>query len=91
MKSSSNDFIPLWTSQFVHCDATAYTLYGACNSENVADEKLKMMQGYSKQHRPCLKQIVIGVAVTPEQIPVYVSIEDENTDDKKWNLSFIKK
>lgn len=37
--------------------------------------------GYSKQHRPDLKQLVLSLSVTDEQIPLYGAVLDGNTAD----------
>ncbi|MDQ0220168.1 DUF4277 domain-containing protein [Peribacillus cavernae] len=46
------------------------------------NEDLDITYGYSKQHRPDLKQIVLGMSVTPERIPVLANVENGNMDDK---------
>nr|WP_295972734.1 IS1634 family transposase [uncultured Bacillus sp.] len=79
----------------LHNDTTSYSVYGEYKKTNDASEEtteeLDITYGYSKPHRPDLKQMVLGMSVTPERIPVLVNIENGNTDDKSWNSTFIQK
>nr|WP_245976849.1 hypothetical protein [Oceanobacillus arenosus] len=52
---------------------------------------MEITYGYSKQHRPDLKQIVLSMSVTPERIPILATVKNGNTDDKTWNFTFIQK
>jgi transposase len=77
----------------VHNDTTSFSVYGdysSANEDGAEDSKLKVSHGYSKQKRPDLKQIVLGMGVTPERLPILAKVENGNTSDKKWNMSFIK-
>ena len=79
----------------LHNDTTSFSLYGSYIPEEKKQEgtdkvPVHVTYGYSKQHRPDLKQIVLGMGVTPDRIPIMAKVEDGNTDDKGWNLSFIK-
>ncbi len=68
-----------------HNDTTTFSFYG-----DYADtEALNITHGYNKDGRPDLKQIVIGLGVTPQRLPVVGSVEDGNRDDKTWNHAFI--
>ncbi|WP_127586918.1 IS1634 family transposase [Paenibacillus koleovorans] len=71
----------------LHNDTTSMSLHGAYEEE--AD--LKIVHGHSKDHRPDLKQIMLGLAVSPERIPVLANVENGNTSDKTWNHTFIRK
>ncbi|WP_088049437.1 IS1634 family transposase [Virgibacillus dakarensis] len=81
----------------LHNDTTSYSLYGEYNTKEKvpkseeAAEDLEITHGFSKQHRPDLKQIVLGMSVTPERIPILATVENGNTDDKTWNFTFIQK
>lgn len=71
----------------IHSDTTSFTVYG-----DYEDQKsLAITHGYSKDKRPDLKQIVIGMGVTPQRIPVLAGAENGNLDDKTWNRAFIKR
>ncbi|MFS0647492.1 IS1634 family transposase [Siminovitchia sp. 179-K 8D1 HS] len=84
--------LPLRT---LHNDTTSYSVFGDYETAEKAveptQEELVITHGYSKQNRPDLKQIVLGMGVTPERIPVLATVENGNTDDKSWNPTFIKK
>ena len=71
----------------LHCDTTSFSLEGAYEREG----DLTITYGYSKDHRPDLKQILLGLGVTPQRIPVLANVEDGNTSDKTWNHTFIRK
>lgn len=75
----------------LHNDTTSFSVYGQYLNDSDAETKLNITYGHSKQKRPDLKQIVLGISVTPERIPVLAKVEDGNTSDKAWNLTFIKK
>jgi transposase len=51
----------------------------------------EITHGYNKDNRPDLKQIVIGLGVTPQRLPVIAKVENGNLDDKTWNHTFIKR
>ncbi|MNQ86716.1 hypothetical protein D3C85_1019160 [compost metagenome] len=57
----------------------------------VNQEDLRITYGYNKDKRPDLKQIVIGLGVTPQRIPILAKVEDGNLDDKTWNYAFISR
>jgi len=76
----------------LHADTTSLSFAGQYEDEEENGlDFLKITEGHSKDHRPDLKQIVYGLAVTPDRIPVMGDINDGNTSDKTWNFKFIKK
>ena len=70
----------------LHCDTTSFSLQGDYTDQ----EDLSITYGYNKDKRPDLKQIVIGLGVTPQRLPIIAKVEDGNLDDKTWNHAFIK-
>jgi|GEM_PF-5388232 len=54
------------------------------------ESEVKLTYGHSKNHRP-LEQIMLGLAVIPERIPILANAENGNTLDKTWNFTFIRK
>jgi transposase len=60
---------------FVHTTSTLRARYARARGRRVP------RHGHSKDHRPDLPQIVIGLAVTREGIPVRVWCWPENTND----------
>lgn len=70
----------------VHSDTTSLSLYG----EYPDHDDLEIVRGYSKDHRPDLKQIVFGLS-TVRGIPIYGNVNNGNQDDPTWNLHTIAK
>ncbi|RCS34369.1 IS1634 family transposase [Heyndrickxia coagulans] len=73
----------------LHNDTTSISVYGEYKQPK--EDGLQITYGYSKAHRPDLKQIVLGMGVTPERIPILAKVENGNTSDKSWNVEFIQK
>lgn len=69
----------------VHNDTTSFSATG----DYPDTDKLAITYGYSKDKRPDLKQILIGMGVTPERLPVLATVDNGNTNDKTWNFEFI--
>lgn len=70
----------------IHSDTTSLSFYGGY--PDVTD--IEIVRGYSKDHRPDLKQIVFGLS-TVRGIPIYGNINNGNQDDHTWNLNTIAK
>lgn len=75
------------TIDVIHSDTTSVSVSGEYDKPS----DLNITRGYSKDHRPDLKQIVMGMGVIPQRIPLLATIENGNESDKTWNMSFIKK
>lgn len=73
----------------LHSDTTSFSVYDQYLDDS--EPKLNITYGHSKQKRPDLKQIVLGMSVTPGRIPILAKVENGNISDKTWNLAFIKK
>lgn len=73
----------------LHVDTTSLSLYGKYDKQE-EEEALRITYGFSKDHRPDLKQIQFGL-VCSEGLPVYGDVHDGNTNDGKWNLSILPK
>lgn len=70
----------------IHSDTTSLSLYG----EYPDLTNIEIVRGYSKDHRPDLKQILFGLS-TVRGIPIYGNIDNGNQDDHTWNLNTIAK
>jgi transposase len=68
-----------------HYDTTSVSVYGDYRYEPESPPPLKVEHGYSKDHRPDLKQFLVSVLCTGERIPVYGQLEDGSSSDKKLN------
>jgi transposase len=64
----------------LHTDATSLKLYGAYERDDDAEGPLVTF-GYSRDHRPDLKQLLFGLTVTAEGIPVWGHVTDGNQSD----------
>lgn len=83
----------------VHADTTSISLqgkYDGADSDRAFAEEhpdrplLDITYGYSKDHRPELKQFVYGLVVSKEGLPLLAAVNDGNTSDKTWNLEVIR-
>ena len=59
--------------------------------EGQAQEIQKAAYGYSRDHRPDCKQVVLALVVTPEGFPVGYEILQGNTLDKETLPAFVKR
>ena len=74
-------------TRFAHLDTTAFSVEGAYEVEETPPEgepvPLKITYGYSKDHRPDLKQAVLGlICANASSIPVWLAALDGNQADK---------
>jgi transposase len=63
----------------LHTDATSLKVYGAYERDD--EEGPRVTFGYSCDHRPDLKQLLFGLTVTAEGIPVWGHVTDGNHSD----------
>lgn len=70
----------------LHFDTTSMVYTGQAKED---EDKLKIVRGYSKDHRHDLPQIKVGMGTTVQGLPIYGEILDGNQDDKKWNKHFM--
>ena len=73
-------------TRFAHVDTSAFSLEGAYEGQEDAGEgvPIKITYGYSKDHRPDLKQAMLGlICANAQSIPVYLAALDGNRSDKK--------
>jgi transposase len=64
----------------LHTDTTSLKVYGAYERETEEEGPLVAF-GYSRDHRPDLKQLLFGLTVTAEGVPVWGHITDGNQSD----------
>lgn len=77
----------------MHFDTTSISVYGDYRNQVEEDgkaekEMFKIARGYSKDHRPDLKQLIFGNA-TIRGLQVYGTVDRGNLDDHTWNHSAI--
>lgn len=77
----------------VHHDTTSYTVYGDYDlyGEESHDQPFVITFGFSKDHRPDLKQLVHSLLCVDEGIPIYSKCENGNESDKIVNRNLIPK
>ena len=73
------------STRHVSFDTTSVSVYGEYNS--AAD--LKITNGYSKDHRPDLKQFLVSMLCVDRNIPIFGKAEDGNASDKKLNHTIL--
>ena len=72
----------------VSFDTTSISVFGEyeqCSGESAVDVPFAITHGYSKDHRPDLKQFLISMLCVGGNIPVFGRTEDGNASDKTIN------
>lgn len=75
----------------VHHDTTSVTLYGDydLDGEDETGQPFVITYGFSKNHRPDLKQLVHSVLCVDHGIPIHSKIESGNKSDKTINRDLL--
>ena len=73
----------------IRVDTTSKSFYGAFETNK--PEPIDITQGFSKDKRPDLKQIMFGTATSSDGIPILGEVMSGNTSDMKFNNGWIKK
>lgn len=78
-------------SRTAHIDSTTLSLYGNYESSNKAISP-KPLLGYSKDHRPDLKQVTLQcVSLGKNVLPIWMEALDGNSSDKKSFSETVKR
>jgi transposase len=78
-------------SDFVHLDSSSFHLHGAYDPEEPEQEAISVTYGYSKDHRPDLKQVVLQLITSHKSaLPVWLEVLSGNSNDKKTFKATIK-
>ncbi len=80
MTAQFDGFLP------IHSDTTSLSLYG----EYPDQDDIEIVRGYSKDHRPDLKQMLFGLS-TVRGVPLCGNVNNGNKDDHTWNLDTLAK
>jgi transposase len=77
----------------VHHDTTSRSVYGdyCLYEETAAPQPFVITFGFSKEHRPDLKQLVHSLLCVDDGIPIYSRCESGNSSDKVINRNLIPK
>jgi transposase len=75
----------------VHHDTTSNKLYGdyLLYDWEDQDQPFVITHGFSKEHRPDLKQLVHSLLCVDHGVPIYSKVEDGNASDKTINKNLI--
>ncbi len=78
-------------SRFVHLDSSSFHLHGAYDPDEPEREAISVTYGYSKDHRPDLKQVVLQLIThNKSALPVWLEVLSGNSNDKKTFKATIK-
>ena len=75
----------------VHFDTTSISLWGDYDLCSPDSEKLNITYGYSKDHRPDLKQFLIKMLCVGRNIPILGACEDGNASEKSINNALLRR
>jgi len=79
------------TSKFVHLDSSSFHLHGAYDRQEAEREAIRITYGYSKDHRPDLKQVVVQLITSHKSaLPVWFEALSGNSNDKKTFTATVK-
>ena len=69
--------------RFVHLDSTTFSLHGCYDQQSDAENVIQVTHGYSRDHRPDLKQVVVQLICSYQShLPVWLEVLDGNQTDK---------
>ncbi len=78
-------------SKFVHLDSSSFHLHGAYDRQESDEEAITITHGYSKDHRPDLKQVVVQLITSYKSaLPVWFEALSGNSNDKKTFKATVK-
>jgi transposase len=78
-------------SRFVHLDSSSFHLHRAYDPDEPEREAISVTYGYSKDHRPDFKQVVLQLITHHKSaLPVWLEVLSGNSNDKKTLKSTIK-
>ncbi|MDQ7031059.1 MAG: IS1634 family transposase [Ardenticatenia bacterium] len=71
-------------SRFVHVDTRSFHVHGVYEGHPEKEEVIRITRGYSRDHRPDLKQVVVGLLTTYRAaLPLWIQALDGNAADVK--------
>ncbi len=69
-------------SRFVHVDTSSFHVHGAYEASAEKPGVIRITHGYSRAHRPDLKQVVVGLLTTYRAaLPLWIQTLDGNASD----------
>lgn len=73
---------------FLHSDTTAFSLFG--DYPDVPGSQVRITFGHSKQHRPDLVQVMLGLTVDGQGNVLLGQMLDGNQSDKAWHPDWLE-
>jgi transposase len=70
--------------RYVHLDSSSFHVHGDYEGIGEETQVIRITQGYSKEHRPDLKQVVLNLMTAQESaLPIWLEALSGNSNDKK--------
>jgi transposase len=70
--------------RFVHLDSSSFHLHGQYEASEPDTEAITITHGYSRDHRPDLKQVVVQLITSQRSaLPIWLEVLSGNSSDKK--------
>jgi transposase len=70
--------------RFVHLDSSSFHLHGQYEIDDPSTEAIAITEGYSRDHRPDLKQVVVQLITSQRSaLPVWLEVLSGNSSDKE--------
>jgi transposase len=70
--------------RFYHLDSSSFHLHGEYSAQEPGSQAIEITYGYSKEHRPDLKQVVLTLITGHHsQLPVWMEALSGNSNDKE--------
>jgi transposase len=77
--------------RFVHLDSSSFHLHGQYDVETPYEEMITITHGYSRDHRPDLKQVVAQIITSHKSnLPVWLEVLSGNSSDKESFAQTVK-
>jgi transposase len=76
-------------TRVVHFDTTSVNVYGDYRVDEANPPPFEITEGYSKDHRPDLKQFLISTLCVGDKVPIFGKNEDGNRSDKQINNTIL--
>jgi transposase len=77
------------STRAVHFDTTSVSVHGEYRVDEASPPPFEITEGYSKDHRPDLKQFLISTLCVGDKIPIFGKNEDGNRSDKEINNTIL--
>jgi transposase len=77
------------STRAVHFDTTSVNVYGDYRVDEANPPPFEITEGYSKDHRPDLKQFLISTLCVGDKVPIFGKNEDGNRSDKQINNTIL--